>query len=887
MRPDTSLDCATENAQPTPGGTPGWGRVAKAEARLVSAFAAAPSGMVLLDHDGLVVHANRLLTEILQIGSGELVGRHARDLVHPDDYQPHLPTLRQLWHAPDTRAHMNVRLLGGRGQQIPVQISAANVAGHGGRFDVVLSVADMRELRRIEAKVAYLSRFDAVTGLQNRRSIHQAIAQALENAHSNCQIALLTVNIDRFQTVNDRLGHAWGDHVLATIAARLSSATAHARVGRLGADEFAVIVPCLEDDEQPLRLAERLRAAIARPITAGGTLVHVTGSIGVAVETAGGTDADSLIQRADIALHRARRTDRWIDQADEADAGAVRRQLEVEAQIAHAVHTDAIDVAFQPIWDVEDRIVGVEALLRPHDVAISPAALVAAAERSGLIVDVGRMVVDKALALMPVLEEAAGAPLRLSINISARQLQEPSLAEDLLAAAAASGLSPDRLCVELTESAAVADIRATAEIMTRLRSAGATVAIDDFGIGYSSFSYLRDLPVDEVKIDRSFVQRLGTDLASAQVLRGMIELCRGLGLEVVCEGVETSHQRGGVIQAGCHRWQGFLGSRPLPALELASVLGSLRTTHPSRVHPEVPGHLAQLLDGLGLVDLLVFRRIAEGRYAHVGGAGAGKAWAGNVEVDLAGEPQVAALLEHRGRAVLATGAPVQVLGPYYATTAVVIQREDVLVVVGHQTAAVTIDQQDPRFDAVLRAAASEIVAVSPAKSLADELELLQTLQSLLHFSGTSQADALHHLLAVMTAALSCDLGVAYRPDVGLLGVGAASATDEAMAVSGGQLAAVAATGPRCVQHAASGDLPAGLVDRYAIGSWYALPMPTGGVVLLAHTMAAPRGFTGLCQRLAVALVDASGVLFNAARARHDVSHSHELAVASPQVAPRP
>jgi diguanylate cyclase (GGDEF)-like protein/PAS domain S-box-containing protein len=824
-------------------------------ARLAVAFDAAPSGMAVLDRSGRIVAANQHVADLVGRTTADLVGTRGSDHTSVEDRERTRVRLADLLEGRIDRLSIRADLTHADGRAIPVTLTAARVPSEqGGGGDMVLHVEDHRRLLEVEAQVDYLSRHDATTGLPNRTAITDRIGEALRGAGEHRPVAVLAVDLDRFQAVNDRLGHAYGDHVLATIGSRLAAVLGHGNAGRLGADEFVGVIAAVRDVDEALRTADAVRAAVAQPIEVADVVLHVSCTVGVALEPSRSAPPGALVQRADIALHRGRRAGRTVDVADEQDAIDAVRQLDVEAEATELVRGDRLDVAFQPIQSVDGRIVGVEALVRPVGTDTSPGAFIAAAERSELIIDVGRIVLDRALAAMPALDRAAGRPLVLSVNLSARQLHDPSTAEAILAAAARHGHPTEQLCVELTETAAMSNPDATIATLTLLRDAGVRVAMDDFGIGYSSFSYLRDLPIDEVKVDMSFLHRAAVDPGARKVMEGMISLCQGMGLETVCEGVEDEHHREVAVAAGCTRWQGYHSSRPLPAAELCAVLA-----RPQPVRPVPVEGLAPLLTRLGLADLLVFHRVGVGRWAHIGGVGRGEGWAGIVEVDLAHEPFLAQALIRRDRVRLSSSEPIQVVGPYYATTALVVVRGDALVVLGHPVDEVAIDVADARVDHLVDLAIATVRSVSPAKPLADELEVLQAVQELLRFPGGGRVEALRHLLRTAVDALSCDLGVAHVQGLPTVAVGTAAPID------GARLTAALGDLPRARQLAGPDDLPDGLVERLAVRSWYAMPLAHhAGVVLVAHSAEAPRGFTTLCQRLGLALVEAGEVVLSAA-----------------------
>ncbi len=540
------------------------------DARLARAFLAAPNGMIVVDRDGVIVATNRRAAEFMRCHGQDLLGNLARDMVDPADLARNLPAMSRLWREPGATVTMQMALRDVDGNRLPAEIKASHDPVSG---DVVMYIEDLHDRLQVQARLETLSRYDAITGLPNRRSILDQIGHHLADASPARPCAVLAVDVDRFQAVNDLFGQEAGDWVLATLGERLGSVVGHADVGRLGADEFVAVVPDVPDAAAAFAIARQLQDAASQGMSRNGVPLRLTVTVGIAL-AGEPVDPASLIQRAEIALHRARAAGRSADLAESADVAEAVRDLRLETALQAAVHDDDLDVAFQPLIDMAGEVVAVEALVRWPGSGVSAGQIIEAGERAALIVRVGEWVLDHALAALPALSAAAGRDLRLNINWSTRQLNRGGLVETIRTACDRHGLDPSRVCVELTETAAMLDQAATVQTLRDLAALGVRVAVDDFGMGYSSFAYLRDLPVDEVKLDRTFVQRAGTDASAADVLDGMSRLCRGLGLDVVGEGVENSHELELVRNAGCTYWQGYLGARPMAASELVEKLAA-------------------------------------------------------------------------------------------------------------------------------------------------------------------------------------------------------------------------------------------------------------------------------------------------------------------------
>jgi diguanylate cyclase (GGDEF)-like protein len=425
---------------------------------------------------------------------------------------------------------------------------------------------DITERKAAEERIAYIACHDALTGLPNRTVFREQLKRRLaEVRRGRGQAALLCLDLDRFKTVNDTLGHPAGDDLLCQIAARLRATVRDSDVvARLGGDEFAIIVPHLDHPHQASKLAERLIDAVGQPLDLGGHLVTVGTSIGIALAPGSGGTPETLFKNADIALYRAKTAARNNYCFYEAGMDtAVETRMRLELEMREAVMCDGFALHYQPVLRLsEDRIVGFEALMRwPHPTRgmIAPDEFIPLAEESGLIVPLGSWALHEACS------EAASWPgeFTVAVNVSAVQFQRPGLEQSVLSALEASGLAPHRLVLEITESVLVQDAEAVIVCLHRLRNLGVRIALDDFGTGYSSLSYLRRFPFDKIKIDRTFIREIG-DPGAAAIVRAVVGIATQLGATVTAEGVETSAQLEQVRREGCMDVQGYLISPPLP-----------------------------------------------------------------------------------------------------------------------------------------------------------------------------------------------------------------------------------------------------------------------------------------------------------------------------------
>lgn len=432
---------------------------------------------------------------------------------------------------------------------------------------VALSLQDVTE-RVVAAEVLRRQALhDGLTGLPNRTLLHERLTQALAHSERTGEpVALLLMDLDQFKEVNDALGHHHGDRLLIEMSRRMQRVLRDVdTVARLGGDEFAVLVTTGADEAGALEVARRIRSALDEPFQLGGISVQATGSIGVALCPGHATEAEALAQRADVAMYAAKRGGGGIAlYAPEHDQSSVRR-LALLGELRQAIQDDDLVLHYQPVLDLRhDRIVGVEALVRwdhrEHGL-MPPAEFIDLAEVSGLIQPLTRWVIEEAVRRLGIWQSAS-PPLAVSVNLSVRNLFEPDLVRWLGDLLDRSGLDPGRLTLEITESELMDDPLVAMEVLGRLKSLGVATSIDDFGTGYSSLSYLKHLPIDELKIDRSFVGAMVHDDNDLTIVRSTIDLSHNLGLDVVAEGVEDPETLEMLRALGCDRAQGHLIGPP-------------------------------------------------------------------------------------------------------------------------------------------------------------------------------------------------------------------------------------------------------------------------------------------------------------------------------------
>lgn len=454
--------------------------------------------------------------------------------------------------------------------------------------EMIVALADQASLALNDARAVdqmrHLAYHDALTGLPNRLLFFEHLARAVANANrSGASIAVLYLDLDRFKLVNDSLGHNVGDLLLEAVAGRLRASLRVADLAaRLGGDEFAVLAENTSADGAAL-LAERICEDFGEPFRIGGHELTVTASVGVVVDVAGHTDADSLLRNADLAMYRAKLDGFGKHAVYEPDMHAVASdRAHLERNLRRAVHLEEFEVHYQPIvWLTSGEVVGVEALVRwrrDDGVLVPPVEFIPVAEEMGLIVPIGRLVMHASMHQVRAWQDTqqGAAQLNLSINLSARQLYQPDVVAEVVDALRITGFDARRLTLEITETALMHDTTTVSARLEELRALGARIALDDFGTGYSSLSYLHKFPIDVLKIDKSFIDDIASDSDKANLGRGIIELGRTMNLDLVAEGIEAPSQVAELLRLRCHMGQGYHFARPLAAADFTRYLGAQR-----------------------------------------------------------------------------------------------------------------------------------------------------------------------------------------------------------------------------------------------------------------------------------------------------------------------
>ena len=467
------------------------------------------------------------------------------------------------------------------GQGLFVLLAVGSVAA----FALRDSQARQQQQQALEARnrdLSALARRDLLTSLPNRLGLQERAQDALERARrSGTELLVIFLDLDRFKVINDSMGHDSGDALLQAVAQRLREAVRSTdTVARLGGDEFVLIIEDLDDQFDAGHVAQNLMKAFAEPLLVEGQPMAVSPSIGVSVFPTDGVDIETLMRQADLAMYEVKSHGRngWMFFSEEMNQ-VVQERMQLERDIRQSLQQGDFQIVYQPQWQIDgSRITGWEALLRWQHAErgmIGPNVFIPVAEEAGLIRELGALVLREACREAAGWQKLGHSCYGVSVNLSARQFELGDLVISVEQSLQTSGLAPELLELEITESVMLANPDQTLKLLKELRSSGVRVAIDDFGTGYSSLNYLSKLPIDRLKIDRSFVSSSLSDANSAVIIEAVISLARSLGMSTIAEGVETEEQRHFLHQQGCEQIQGFLVGRPMPPEAVGAYLKGL------------------------------------------------------------------------------------------------------------------------------------------------------------------------------------------------------------------------------------------------------------------------------------------------------------------------
>ncbi|SEA63715.1 bifunctional diguanylate cyclase/phosphodiesterase [Paraburkholderia sartisoli] len=565
----------------------------EAELRIAAVAFDSQEAMMVTDVESTILRVNSAFTECTGYAAEEVVGRTPRllksDLHDAAFYKEMWQTIRRVggWQGEIWGRRKN-------GEIYPKWLTISAVTGEGGAVTHYVGTHhDITQRKKSEEKIRELAFYDTLTRLPNRALLLERLRQSMANSHRDkvCG-ALMFIDLDHFKTLNDTLGHDKGDMLLRQVAYRLSSSVSEGdTVARVGGDEFVVVLGNLSFDKavataQTEAAGERILAVLGSAYQLSGVQFRSTASIGVTVFDGEQTSTDELFKQADLAMYKSKERGRnAMCFFDPAMQTVVLERAELEVGLRNAIEENRFVLHYQAQVVDGDHITGAEALVRwmhPVRGLIPPGEFISLAEETGLILEIGQMVLASACSqLAQWATRPSMAHLSIAVNVSARQFREPDFVESVLKVICQTGARADRLKLELTESVLVENVEDIIEKMRALRAHGVTFSLDDFGIGYSSLSYLKRLPLDQLKIDRSFVRDILDDPNDADIARTIVALARSFDLGVIAEGVENEAQRDFLAMAGCHAYQGFLFCKPLPIEafeEFASRFGAARAT---------------------------------------------------------------------------------------------------------------------------------------------------------------------------------------------------------------------------------------------------------------------------------------------------------------------
>ncbi len=556
--------------------TPHWlaQRSARENEERLRKFSMASQEAIIFHQDGIIQDANPATERLTGYSLTALRERSILEFIHPKDRAATMASTRQSLEEPH-----ELTIVRSDGQTMEVELSSKTLP-YLGQEQHVAVLRDISARKQAQAQATFVSQHDQLTGLPNRQHLLQHTERVLQElCDSNCQrAALLFINLDHFKTINDTLGHYAGDELLRAMARRLkASVRPQDFVARLGSDEFVVLIPELHDADTAIMVADKLLQLISAPLELAGMPISLSPSIGISLYPEHGAHGEELLRRANQAMVYAKDSGRANCQLYTAsmDNRVPYRELALERELRDAIAQDAFVLHYQPQICLDDgQLAGFEALVRwqhPERGLVGPGEFIPFAEKRGLISAIGRWVLHEACRQRKEWHDAGVLPpVPVAVNVSALELRQRDVFADIQQTLLRTGLPPQLLEVEITESVLMQQISPTQNILTQLRSLGVGVAIDDFGTGYSSLAYLKRYPVDKLKIDRSFLSDTPESQDDVAIVTAIIQMARSLQLKVVAEGVERIEQQAMLLQLGCDMAQGYGLSRPLDAHKVAT-----------------------------------------------------------------------------------------------------------------------------------------------------------------------------------------------------------------------------------------------------------------------------------------------------------------------------
>ncbi|MFC4099702.1 putative bifunctional diguanylate cyclase/phosphodiesterase [Paenibacillus xanthanilyticus] len=524
---------------------------------------------IISDESGFIIEVNELAAQNFKLSRDELIGKQICELPHLGDYFGRVLTEGALYE--DIEISLEGFNIVGLFDASPILNEKGSIIGAYGQF------RDITERYEAEARINYMAFHDELTGLANRRMFIQTAQDEMHRQPhlDEGQLAFIYLDLDRFKLVNDSLGHTEGDRLLKEVATRLKSCIRdNDLVARMGGDEFMFMLRSVHHEHEIAGVAERILQAFEEPFILGVHEFHVTPSMGIALYPKDGTDIETLMVQADSAMYQAKASGKNTFKFFDSDMRIITGgQLALETAMRRAIEQEQFSLHYQPQMDTQTgKLIGIEALIRwqhPTMGMIPPSRFIPLAEETGLILPIGQWVMREACRQNKAWQEAGYAPMRMSINLSAKQFTKSDLIESISSVLDETSLTPDFLELEITESMTM-DVNSTVMTLNGLRKLGVQIAMDDFGTGYSSLNHLKRFGLHRLKIDQSFVRDIMTDTNDADIVGSIIVMAHRLGLRVIAEGVENKEQYEFLQEHLCDEVQGYYFSKPLPAEELES-----------------------------------------------------------------------------------------------------------------------------------------------------------------------------------------------------------------------------------------------------------------------------------------------------------------------------
>ncbi|HUL96192.1 MAG TPA: EAL domain-containing protein [Usitatibacter sp.] len=554
------------------------------ESRFHSAFSHAAIGMALVTTEGRFTQANKAFSDMLGRNPAELLATRLQDVVNSADLDALMGPINKLVKAELPSVHMEIRARHRDGSDVWIALNvslARDWQMHA--QNLIVQAQDVSARRRAEAELYHNAYHDNLTQLYNRVHFDEQLNRAIARVqrHPEQRFAVMYLDFDRFKVVNDSLGHRAGDELLVNVARRLKSMLRETDVlARLGGDEFAILVEDLPRQRDAVELAERIHKELQKPVQLGHMEVAISASIGITFSTNNYQSSDQIIRDADIAMYKAKSKGKaQFALFDSSQHAHVSAQLQLETELRKALGKGQIYLEYQPICTLKDsKLVGFEALARwnhPERGLLEPTMFIPVAEETGLIVPLGNWVLAEACRQMREWRDIrVGSDLRMSVNVSSLQLSHPDFVAHVDRSLRAAEMKPAQLTLEVTESVLMNGIENAVSTLTALRQMGVQLSIDDFGTGYSSLSYLATLPIDALKVDRSFIDRMSREGEGGEIVKAIFKLGQALSKQVYAEGIETRAQLSILQDLGCEFGQGFLLSRPVTAERAGGILAS-------------------------------------------------------------------------------------------------------------------------------------------------------------------------------------------------------------------------------------------------------------------------------------------------------------------------